>query len=307
MPSTSHRRCQYQGEGCTGTAHAGHDQCAHCYFKYVKPALQAERQDVKSRRSLKRRLSAANRQLISEVDLKEPQLRVSDSIRNAIYEIELDRLIENKTEEEAHDAVVAELQKNVMHDFGLTDPLPFPKRRSQPEPEEVPEPEPEPEPPAALTRHVHAGGNDSHLTEPQVAEVVAAYVDGMTVTAICTVLNIATTTLYAILRERGIALRGRSTRPAQALASVAARRLPPLRKDQSTMPVSPTPVEPTSANGRVSDLPEWVVTYTITRTETVTVAAKGFSDAATAARSTIAETTPGMDDVEVISVAKKRS
>jgi len=277
-----------------GTAHAGHDQCAHCYFKYMKPALQAERQDVKSRRSLKRRLSAENRRLISEVDLKEPQLRVSDSIRNAIYEIELDRLIENKTEEEAHDAVVAELQKNVMHDFGLTDPLPFPKRRSQPEPEEVPEPEPEPEPPVVLTRHVHAGGNDSHLTEPQVAEVVAAYVDGMTVMAICDVCNIATTTLYAILRERGIALRGRAghsrwvTKPAPYGPQIK------LTGAQSTMPVSPTPVEPTSANGRVSDLPEWVVTYTVTRTETTIVAAKDFNAAAAA-----------VTNGEVISVAKK--
>src|SRR5262252_5454335 len=292
MPSTSHRRCQYQGEGCMGTAHAGHDQCAHCYFKYVKPALQAERNDVKARRSLKRRLSAENRRLISEVDLKEPQLRVSDSIRNAIYEIELDRLIENKTEEEAHDAVVAELQKNVMHDFGLTDPLPFPKRRSQPEPEEVPEPEPEPEPvsepPVVLTRHVHAGGNDSHLTEPQVAEVVAAYVDGMTVTAICSVLNIATTTLYAILRERGIALRGRAGHSRWVSRTPEEFKIK-LTGAQSTMPVSPTPVEPTSANGRISDLPEWLVTYTVVRTETISVAARDFNSAAAAAR-TLAST-----------------
>ena len=60
------------------------------------------------------------------------------------------------------------------------------------------------------------------------------------------------------------------------------------------MPVSPTPVEPTSANGRVSDLPEWVVTYTVTRTETTIVAAKDFNAAAAA-----------VTNGEVISVAKK--
>src|SRR5262252_192845 len=183
MPSTSHRRCQYQGEGCMGTAHAGHDQCAHCYFKYIKPQIAAERQAVKSRRALKRRLSAENRQLISEVDLKEPQMRVPDSIRHAIYEIELDRLIENKTDDEARDAVAAELHKNVMRDLVDTGPVTLPKPRPNPEPEEVPT-EPAPEPPV-LTRHVHAGGQDSHLTEHQVAEVVDAYLDGMAVQAIC--------------------------------------------------------------------------------------------------------------------------
>ena len=37
-----------------GTAHAGHDQCAWCYFQYVKPAMQAERAEMKRRRAIKR-------------------------------------------------------------------------------------------------------------------------------------------------------------------------------------------------------------------------------------------------------------
>jgi len=281
-----------------GTAHAGHDQCAHCYFSYIKPALQAERKDVKSRRALKRRLSAANRQLISEVDLKEPQLRVPDSIRNAIYEIELDRLIENKTEEEAHDAVVAELQKNVMHDFGLTAPIPVPK---QPQKEEPPVQETVPAP--ILTRHPHKG-SESYLTPDQVAEVADAYIDGMAVMDICNACNIVTTTLYAILRERGIALRGRP-KPAPLPFAPPQRRRP-----VGFMPQSTSDHWPTSANGRISDLPEWLVTYTIVRTETISVAARDFNSAAAAARtlaSTNAEGVAEELDIEVLSVARKRS
>src|SRR5262252_3459216 len=144
MPSTSHRRCQYQGEGCMGTAHAGHDQCAHCYFTYIKPQITEERQRVKGRRALKRRLSAENRQLISEVDLKEPLPRIPDSIRNAIFDIELDRLIENKTPEEASDAVTHELQKIWTDVPVVMDRLP--QKEEPPVQETVPEPTP-------LTRH----------------------------------------------------------------------------------------------------------------------------------------------------------
>jgi len=262
-----------------GTAHAGHDQCAHCYFTYIKPQITEERQRVKGRRALKRRLSAENRQLISEVDLKEPLPRIPDSIRNAIFDIELDRLIENKTPEEASDAVTHELQKIWTDVPVVMDRLP--QKEEPPVQETVPEPTP-------LTRHPHKG-SQTNLSPDQVAEVADAYVDGMAVLDICNACNIVTTTLYAILRERGIALRGR-----------------PGRKDQSTMPVSPTPVEKTPTNGVVSELTEWTVTYTVVRTETIVVAAKGFSDAASAARASIAESTPGMSDVEVIAVAKKR-
>jgi len=276
-----------------GTAHAGHDQCAHCYFTYIKPRIEAERKAVKGRRALKRRLSAENRQLISEVDLKEPQLRVPDSIRSVIYDIELDRLTENKTDEEAFKAVNDELQKI------WTDVPVVVERLALPVQEDVPEPES-----PVLTRHPHKG-SQTYLSADQVAEVADAYVDGMAVMDICNVCNIVTTTLYAILRERGIALRGRPGNARWVTRTPEQFKIK-LGKDQSTMPVSPTPVETTSVNGLSSDLPEWLVTYTVVRTETVVVAAKGFSDAASAARHTIAESTPGMDDVEVISVAKVR-
>lgn len=252
-----------------GTAHAGHDQCAHCYFQYIKPALQAERQDVKRRRELKRlHLSPANRALISAVDLQEPQMvdhpeppaRISRAIRNAIDEIEIDHLIAGKTDVAAFEAVTTELVKLDM--AKVTPPL-IPPHKEAP----------------IITRHAHAGGQDSHLSVNQVAEVIDAYQDGMPVMAICEICNIATTTLYAILREARIPLRGR------------ANLLP---KGQSTMPVSIVQSVPTPANGRAADLPEWVVTYTVTRTETTIVAAKSFNDAA-------ATITEG----DVISVSKK--
>jgi hypothetical protein len=277
-----------------GTAHAGHDQCAHCYFQYVKPAIQAERQAMKGRRALKRqRLSPANRALINEVDLKEPlpkplPLRASKAIRDAIYDVELDKLIAGKTEEEALEAVTAELVKLDIQNYAPLPRVALPT--PTPQPEDVPEPEP-------LTRHVHAGGNDSHLSERQVQEVIDAYVDGMTVMAICEVLNIATTTLYAILREREVPLRGnqgrRWTNRTPSNLTIKLKGTP-----QSTMPVSEPKVEPPPSNGVVSGLTEWLVTYTVTRTETTIVAAKSFNDAA--------QTVGNMDpQVEVISVAKK--
>jgi hypothetical protein len=281
-----------------GTAHAGHDQCARCYFDYIKPALQAERLAVKRRKELKRlHLAPATRALINEVDLKEPQMvdrdverdplpiRPSKAIRDAIYDIELDRLIENKTEEEALEAVSAELLKI---DLGSV-PVSLPRPLLKPQPEEVMTPEPEP-----LTRHVHAGGQDSHLTERQVAEVVDAYVDGMTVMAICDVCNIATTTLYAILRERGVPLRGRPSTQRWTNRTPESLTIKLKGTPQSTMPVSEPKVEPAPVNGVVSGLTEWVVTYTVTRTETTIVAARSFNDAAAT-----------VTDGDVISVAKK--
>jgi len=252
-----------------GTAHAGHDQCAHCYFQYVKPAIQAERQAMKGRRALKRqRLSPANRALISEVDLKEPLPRPSKAIRDAIFDVELDKLVAGKTDEEAFEAVTTELVKLDIKEMA---PLP---RVTLPPKEEPAVP--------LLTRHAHKGsvdGND-RLSEDQVAEVADAYTAGMVVMEICDAYNIVTTTLYAILRERGIPLRGGRVKPSQ--------------KDQSTMPVSDAKVEPPPTNGVVSGLTEWVVTYTVTRTETTIVAAKDFNAAAAS-----------ITDGEVISVAKK--
>jgi len=302
MPSTSHRRCQYQGDGCMGTAHAGHDQCAHCYFTYIKPQIAAERLDVKRRRQLKRQHGIGDGDAQQEggtqyhlVGEKKGPTPPSRAIRNAIYDMELDKLIAGKTDEQALEAVSNELLKVNMQDVT---PLPLPKPLKA---------EPEPEPPA-LTRHVHAGGQDSHLSLAQVKEVIDAYQDGMTVVSICDVCNIATTTLYAILREHDVPLRKHQSWPARRTpAELTIKLTGAAPMPQSTPAVSSPTVEPAPTNGVVSGLTEWTVTYTVVRTETVVVAAKGFAEAAAAARAEIATFTAGMDDVEVIAVAKKRS
>jgi hypothetical protein len=230
---------------------------------------------MKGRRALKRqRLSRANRALISEVDLKEPLPNQSKAIRDAIVDLEIDKLVNGKTTDEALKAVTRELIK-----IEIPEITPLPRGALPPKEEQPFVPEPEP-----LTRHVHAGGQDSHLTEKQVQEVVDAYQDGMAVAAICDVCRIATTTLYAILRERNVLLRGpRGPRGPRGS-----------RKVQSPMPES----APTNDVLDAPALTEWVVTYTIRKTETQIVQAKSFNDAAYR----ISNRDPG---IEVISVAKK--
>src|SRR5262252_7290735 len=124
MPSTSHRRCQYQGEGCMGTAHAGHDQCAHCYFTYIKPQIAAERLEVKRRRALKRPHGVLDGDPQQEggtlgyLNLEKkgptPPPRPGAAIRDAIYDLELDKLITGKTDEQALEAVSNELFKTTL-------------------------------------------------------------------------------------------------------------------------------------------------------------------------------------------------
>lgn len=64
---------------------------------------------------------------------------------------------------------------------------------------------------------------------------------------------------------------------------------------QNTSPASPPAVESAPPDGVVSGLTEWVVAYTVTRTETAIIHAKGFAEAAAAVPA----------GVDVISVAKK--
>lgn len=318
MTPTSHRRCQYRGEGCTGMAHAGFDQCGHCYYQFVKPALQAEKAEMKRRRAIKRgTLMSGNgalggtaeqpggTQAWITIDNKPslPSMNVRDAVSDHFIHREIDRAI-------ADDKDVLDVLGDKIVQHMIDDDLPILKptairRGIVPSPlQKEPLPVPEPEPPT-LTRHVHAGGKDSHLTEAQVVEVIDAYTDGMTVTAICDVCNIATTTLYAILREKHIPLRGRnypapSVRPGTWALPVPVRRPLPLRRTpvmpQVTAPVSPEKGEMPSANGAIAPtaLTEWVVTYTITRTETTIVAARDFNAAAAS-----------ITDGDVISVAKK--
>ena len=293
MASTSHRRCQYQGDGCMGTAHAGHDQCAHCFFTYIKPQIAAERLAVKGRRAAKRnQLSAATRSLISEVDLREPQmknggvelpppLRNSKAIRDAIYDIELDRLIENKTEEEALEAVTAELVKLDLKNLDVPVIIDAvqPKYKSFPD-----------------------------LSAEERQDICDAYAANITVGDISKTWNISTYTLYQVTKAAGLDLRSAPGR--KSAVWVPAEPAPfTLQEEpllpQSTPPVSPVKVETPPPNGVVSPLPEWTVTYTVTRTttETVVVAAKDFNAAAHAAAGEAAVGDDGT--VEVVSVSRK--
>ena len=172
------------------------------------------------------------------------------------------------------------------------------------------------------------------LTEDEVQEVVTAYRDGMFVNDICNACNIVTTTLYNIVREAGVPLRTHTAqteaaarrkaewdaRPRQrprwptrpTVDPLEVKRPPYLELErvrafieerneqvsQSTAPVSNGKVEPAPANGVVSGLTEWVVTYTVTRTETTTVRAKDFNSAANAVH------LEDDQDYEVISVAR---
>jgi hypothetical protein len=283
MASSSHRKCQYRGEGCMGTAHAGHDQCAHCYFQYIKPALQAERAEMKRRRALKQQyqLSQSNRALINEVDLQEPQivehrsgwetsLSVQDAVKSVVLDAEFDREIENgidagKTPEQIANEMIlkAALPRGLPHYDAV---IPPPKEETP-----VSDAPPNFRPP---------------LTLEERQEVIDAYVAGETIAEIMRAYNIGTTRLYEVLDSAGVPRRGTNRGP---------NREP--KKEQFQMP-TPTAAAPTP-NGTepaltVTKLTEWVVTYTVVRTETTIVAAKSFNDAAAT-----------ITDGDVISVAKK--
>jgi len=266
-----------------GTAHAGHDQCAHCYFQYIKPALQAERAEVKRRKELKRlHLSPSNRALINEVDLKEPQIverpdplikpiSVRDAVLDVVIDAEFDREIEKGIDAGKTPAQIADemILKSVMPRG-----LPHYDAVVPPPKEETPVSDAPPNfrPPLSLEER---------------QEVIDAYVAGETIAEIMRAYNIGTTRLYETLDAAGVPRRGTNRGP---------NREPKKEQFQmpSTVPVSPPKVAETPANGVVSGLIEWVVTYTVTRTETTIVAAKDFNAAAAS-----------VTDGDVISVAKK--
>jgi hypothetical protein len=272
-----------------GTAHAGHDQCAHCYFQFVKPVMQAERQAVKGRRAIKRAMRRGGGVLGNQAEqpggtLGYLKLEHRDAIQNAITDIELDGLLDGKTGTQQLEAVTHALLKR---EFPVTT-LP-----RTPMPKEEPQPEPEPH---VGKRHVHRGDSDKLLTAAEVQEVMDAYRDGMFVNDICNACDIVTTTLYNIVREAGIPLRTHTQNEEQAAR--ARRRWAPqevVKVSQSTTPVLNGKVAAPPPNGVVSGLTEWTVTYTVTRTESTIVQAKGFSEAAAAV---------AKDGIEVISVAK---
>lgn len=281
MPTTSHRRCQFRGEGCSGPAHAGHDTCAHCYFHYVKPALKAEREDMRRRRAIKRnQLSKENRALISEVDLKEPQIRpypdtelwvaqdeeprpitVEKAVRKALVDQEFDRVIDAGIDAGLDPNQIA---GSMILKAALPDGLPFPELLKK---EELITP-----------------------TESTVRlEIIDAYVAGMTVNEIRRAYSIGMPHLYEILDTAGVPRRH------PVLHQTSRKRKEEPMPNSLTSAANSITASPPNGTAGATPLTEWTVTYLVRRTETKTVAAKSFNDAAAAVEA---------DGVEVVSVSK---
>lgn len=285
MAPTSHRKCQYRGPTCTGLAHAGYDHCARCYYDHVKPALAAERKEMKRRRDIKRhQLSAGNRALISAVDLKEPQLLnhadialppplppardLHDVIIDGLIEKEIDQMIANG--QDPVDLLSDKILKMDLDRIPVLEIRPTATRKARPteEPKRTDMPI---EPYSVRSR----GRGAPPLAPETEQEIVDAYAAGMPTKEISRAYSIGTTSLYRLVRDAGV----------------------PTRKEPQvpTPPVSTPPVSAPPPNGVVSGLTEWTVTYLVKKTETQTVAAKTWNDAAASFDG---------DDVEVISVTK---
>ena len=269
-----------------GTAHAGHDQCAHCYFQYVKPQLAAERQEVKRRRALKRGLAQTptheTRQMISELDLKQQAMTVppkaNRAIKNAILDVELNRMVAGKSDDEAFEVVAAELIKVNLPERTApirpeADPfhIPAPKKEVPQETEEMTKVQPE-----ERKNRVHTRQRRAPLTDEERKDITDAFAAGLPTPEIAKTWGVGVYTIYQLADQAGLPRRGRGRK---------ADEPEPVQEDQSmpdTKAVSVPAVEPAPANGVVSGLPHWAVTYSINRTETFTVAAKSFNDAAAA-------------------------
>ena len=277
-----------------GTAHAGHDQCAHCYFQYVKPALQAERQEMKRRRAIKKGLVEPAWQAPPETAT--PTLSGRRLIRRAIDDLEIDHLVEGKTKQKAVEALADELIKSELPPPDIYRIEPF----------KAPEPEPEPElQKETETIAVTVYKTFRDLTAEERKDIADAYTAGLIISDVCKTWNITSYTLYQVTKHAGLPLRtGAGQLPAVWVPS-AAPSSPPVPDQrlewekeepmpQNTPAVSSPDVESAPANGVVSGLTEWLVTYTVTRTETTIVAAKDFNSAAAS-----------ITDGDVISVAKK--
>ena len=218
-----------------GMAHAGYDVCARCYYDHVKPAQRAEREAVKARKALKRQhtptLSGTGvlggngeqpggTQAWIALEPKSPSPpRGNSLIRDAILDQEIEKLIEGKTEEEALEAVTSEL---VRLDVGRDEYSLFTALQTLKEPvqeehtSDVPEPKPVNIPP-------------HQLNDGQRKDILEAYKANLTVKDICETWNIATTTLYDIVRKAGVPLRSdvARPRPAPVLVPPPRRRTPP--------------------------------------------------------------------------------
>lgn len=285
MPRRAHRRCKTQGPTCNGVAHPGFDNCARCLNDVIRPHMREEKAAVRARRE-KHELSKSNRDLITTNDLKEPQMAHSEldsylwpqidlpepSERLTVEDAVIDVLVDRKVDERIEDAIARGLEPAQMIGEMLTERV---LKDALYEEQPVLE---------AIRDRTHK----PRLTPERRKEIADAYILGMPVEEICTAWGIGNGTLYHILHINRIPKRQIQIHPTQE------NPMP----DKSSPPVSAQKVAPASVNGLVSGLPEWTVTYTVMRTETTTVAAASFNDAAAAVNG---------EGIEVVSVARSRA
>lgn len=157
------------------------------------------------------------------------------------------------------------------------------------EPAPLPKPLERPRAPVAGTGTGRKG--KPPITEDQRLEIAHAYEQGEPVLTIARRHDVARGTVLNIAAELGV------TRPVAAPKEAA-------MPDKTSPVVSPPPVEKAPTNGVVTGLTEWTVTYTVTLEKTVTVHAKGFGEAASAATGAIMSGLDG-EPFEIVSVAKK--
>lgn len=311
MPRPSHRRCKVGGPGCKGVAHPSRDQCSIC-LNYLRTQKRAEMAEVKRRRA--QRLSQKNRELISEVDLKEPQMRTTEvepifqaarppkpplTVREAVKYVQFDR--EHDHILDAGGDPLDEVFRETVKVFSKDTLGPRSGEPSVPEEEPNMPIQAEPEKAAAPPRL--KGLRD--LTDDEQREIIDAYRAELTTHDIERAYSINVATLYSLIHKAGVPLRSargqskfarREARTPDLVATSLREELPVPATDVPSTPVSTNAVEKAPPSEVVSGLPEWVVTYQITRTETVIVAAKDFNSAAAAVE---------VRGTEVISVARK--
>lgn len=303
MPRAAHRRCKEQGPTCNGVAHPGFDICSRCLIDVVRPRMRAEKAAVRMRKA--QRLSKENRALISEVDLKEPQMAPM-SVTEAVWDVVIDKRVDAEIDQALErNPLITETQflgeqlhQRLMRD-GTNVPVVVTRYARQPEPPAEPtkEPDPEEEPETheliSALDHVDQvqdaytgpmrpgrGGHKPAITLEQRQEMVDAYLAGEEVDEICRAYDVGTGTLYRYISQAGVSRR----RPAALIPEEE--------------PMEAKTSAPASPDGAAAGLTEWLVTYTVTRTETAVIMARDFNAAAAAVA-----TEP---DIDVISVARKR-
>lgn len=249
---------------------------------------------MKRRRDIKRHtLSAGNRALINEVDLKEPQIRtdIHDVIIDGLIEREIDQIIAD-----GKDPVEVLSDKILKMDLDRIPPLEIRPTATRgggtvPPPKEADRTQDvEPAAPQKLNLQTLSAEQKQEMldlfqTDTPINDILAAYSTNSYV-------------LYQLVHRAGLPLRQGGGRPSSFARSEArAARREQQEMPQNTPPVSASPVAAPPPNGVVSGLTEWTVTYLVKVTQTRVVAAKSFNDAAAAVDD-------GEGDIEVLSVAR---